>query len=96
LTTNLQLGYQLSHNLHASLRLTGLSDTCVQRGYAWDRAGFCAYSTLPFSAAFTAPVTATTDPNLKYPYTEQSGNNNTTFVGTKIPFQAYLDLQYRL
>ncbi len=96
LTTNLQIGYQLSHNLHASLTLTGLTDTCMQRGYVWDRAGFCAYSTLPFGAAFTAPVTAATDPNLKYPYTEQQGNNNTTFVGTKIPFQAYLNLQYRL
>jgi hypothetical protein len=96
MTTNLQIGYQLSEHLHASFTMTGLTDTCMQRGYVWDRAGFCAYSTLPFGSAFTAPVTAATDPNLKYPYSEQQGNNNTTFVGTKIPFQAYLNFQYRL
>jgi hypothetical protein len=96
LTTNLQIGYQLSTRVHATLTLTGLSDQCVQRGYAWDRAGFCAYSTLPFGAAFTAPVTATTDPNLKYPYSVQQGNNNTTFVGTKIPFQAYVNVQLKI
>ncbi len=96
LTTNLQLGYQLSPRVHASLTLTSLSDTCVQRGYAWDRSGFCAYSTLPFGAGFSAPVTAGTDPNLKYPYSVQQGNNNTTFVGTKIPFQAYVNLQVKI
>jgi hypothetical protein len=96
LTTNLQLGYQLSARVHASLTLTGISDQCVQRGYAWDRSGFCAYSTLPFGAAFTAPVTAGTDPNLKYPYSLQQGNNNTTFVGTRIPFQAYFNIQLKV
>ncbi len=94
MTTNLQLGYQLSAGLHVSLTLTGLSDTCIQRGYVWDRAGFCAYSTLPFGVPYL--TTPTTDPNLKYPYTEQSGNNNTTFVGTKIPFQGYLNFSYRI
>jgi hypothetical protein len=96
LTTNLQLGYTVSQHLHVSLTLTGLSDTCMQRGYVWDRAGFCAYSTLPFGSGFSAPVTASTDPNLKYPYSEQQGNNNTTFVGTKLPFQGYLNFQYKL
>ena len=96
LTTNLQVSYELSRHLHASLTLTGLTDQCVQRGYAWDRAGFCAYSTLPYGAGFYAPVTATTDPNLKYPYSAQQNNNNTSFVGTKIPFQAYLNFQYKL
>ncbi len=94
-TLSTQFGYQLNPHLRASLTLTGLVDNCVQRGYAWDRAGFCAYSTLPFGAAFTAPWSGA-DPNVKYPYTEQQGNNNTTFVGTKIPFQMYLNLQYRL
>jgi len=55
LTTSLQLRYQLSHNLHARLTLTGLTDTCIQRGYAWDRASFCAYSTLPFGAPSLRP-----------------------------------------
>ncbi len=96
LTSNLQFGYVLSPRVHATLTLTSLTDTCVQRGYAWDRAGICAYSTLPFGAAFNAPVSAATDPNLRYPYSVQQGNNNTTFVGTKIPFQAYLNIQLKI
>ena len=94
LTSNVQFGYQLSSRVHATLSLTSLSDTCVQRGYVWDRSGFCAYSTLPFGAAFSAPVS--TDPNLRYPYSLQQGNNNTPFVGTKIPFQAYLNVKVDL
>jgi hypothetical protein len=98
LTTNVQLGYELSSRVHATLTLTGLTDNCVQRGYVWDRAGFCAYSTLPFGAPFSvngSPNGASPN-NYLYPYTEQQGNNNTTFVGTRIPFQAYLNFQVKI
>jgi outer membrane receptor protein involved in Fe transport len=95
-TVSTQLGYQMTPKLRATLTLTGLVDNCIQRGYVWDRAGFCAYSTLPFGAAPSSPTEPSTDPNLKYPYSAQQGNNNTTFVGVKIPFELYFNLQYRI
>lgn len=95
-TANMQFAYQVTPQLRTTLTLTGLVDNCVQRGYAWDRAGFCAYSTLPFGAAPSSPTLPSSDPNLRYPYSAQQGNNNMTFVGTKIPLQLYLNLQYRI
>jgi hypothetical protein len=95
-TLSTQIGYQMTPRMRATLTLTGLIDNCIQRGYAWDRAGFCAYSTLPYGDAPSSPTEPSSDPNLKYPYTAQQGNNNTTFVGVKIPFQMYLNLQYRI
>jgi hypothetical protein len=96
LTANMQIGYALSKSTRATLTLAGLMDHCVQRGYAWDRRDFCAYSTLPFGAAPSSPTKPNADPNYAYPYTVQQGNNNTTFVGTKIPLQAYLTFDVRI
>jgi hypothetical protein len=98
LSGNLSLGYAPTPHTQVSLTMTNLFDSCHQRGYAWDRANFCTYTTLPFgqapnSSTFTS---AAGDPNYKFPYTVQNGNNNTQFLGTKIPFQAYLTLQYKL
>ncbi|MDQ6767199.1 MAG: TonB-dependent receptor, partial [Candidatus Eremiobacteraeota bacterium] len=92
LTGNLQLGYAVTQSTQLLLAMTGLFDSCHQRGYAWDRANFCAYTTLPFGQApnSSAHVSAAGDPNYKFPYTVQNGNNNTQFLGTKIPFQAYV------
>jgi len=98
LTGNLQLGYQVNPHAQVAVTMTSLFDSCHQRGYAWDRGGFCAYTTLPFGQApnSSAHTSAAGDPNYKYPYTVQNGNNNTQFLGTKIPFQAYVTLRFNL
>jgi hypothetical protein len=98
LTGNLQFGYELTQRATLSLTMTSLFDICHQRGYAWDRAGFCAYTTLPFGQApnSSTHTSAAGDPNYQFPYTVQNGNNNTQFLGTKIPFQAYLTVQFKL
>jgi hypothetical protein len=98
LTGNLQLGYAVTPRARLSLAITGLFDTCHQRGYAWDRPNFCTYTTLPFGVAPNSStlVSAAGDANYRFPYTVQNGNNNTQFLGTRIPFQAYLTLQVKL
>ena len=98
LTGNLALGYEVTPRAQLTVTMTSLFDSCHQRGFAWDRAQFCTYSTLPFGQA---PNSSTytpvpNDPNYKYPYTYQNGNDNTQFVGTTIPFQAYVSLQMKL
>lgn len=95
---NLQLGYELTPRTRIRLTMTNIFDACHQRGYAWDRPNFCAYTTLPFGQApnSSAHVSAAGDPNYQFPYTVQNGNNNTQFLGTKIPFQAYFTVQVKL
>lgn len=98
LTGNLSLGFAVTQRTTVTLAMTGLFDTCHQRGYAWDRAQYCTYTTLPFGVApnSSTHVSAAGDPNYQFPYTVQNGNNNTQYVGTKIPFQAYLSFQVKL
>ncbi len=98
LTANMQLGYALTKAAQLTLAMTGLVDACHQRGYPWDRTNFCTYTTLPFSVAPNSSTfsSAAGDPNYAFPYTVQNGNNNTQFLGTKIPFQAYVTLQVKL
>jgi hypothetical protein len=98
LSGSLQLGYAVTSRAQLAVTMTNIFDSCHQRGYAWDRANFCAYTTLPFGQApnSSAHTSAAGDPNYKYPYTVQNGNNNTQFLGTKIPFQAYVTLQVKL
>src|SRR5579872_248753 len=98
LTGNLQLGYQVAPRVQLNLAMTNIIDSCHQRGYAWDRRDFCTYTTLPFSVAPNSStfVSAAGDPNYTYPYTVQNGNNNTQFLGTKLPFQAYFTVNVKL
>lgn len=98
LTGNLALGYAVTPRAQLSIAMTSLFDVCHQRGYAWDRSNFCVYTTMPFSVAPNSStlVNALGDPNYKYPYTVQNGNNNTQFLGTTIPFQAYVTLQVKM
>ncbi len=98
LTGNLAIGYEVTPRAQLTVTMANLFDSCHQRGYAWDRAQFCSYTTLPFgqapnSSTFTS---SPNDPNYTYPYTYQNGNNNTQFLGTTIPFQAYVSLQMKL
>lgn len=92
----------MSGRIKTNLILTNLVDRCGQRGYAWDNPNVCVYAALPSgilapagnffpnSAVATAPV------QLKYPYTFWLNNNNTGFVGVRIPFQATFNVEVKL
>jgi len=101
LTLNLQTSYDLSRATRLTLALTGLVDKCFQRGYAWDDPNICVYSELPSGGAGLGPSgnfvpIAQTPVQLRYPYGMFSDNLNTGFIGTKIPFQAAIDLRIRI
>jgi hypothetical protein len=98
LTGNLSLGYEVTPQAQLTVTMTSIFDSCHQRGFAWDRAQFCSYTTLPFSQAPNSPThtSAANDPNYAYPYTYQNGNNNTQYLGTTLPFQAYVTLQFKV
>jgi len=100
-TLNMALGYQVSPRTHALLTVSNIIDRCVQRGYAWDYANVCAYSTLPSS--FLTPTGGTVANahangpiQLAYPYAMWLNNNNTGFVGVKLPIEATFDLQFKI
>jgi hypothetical protein len=100
-TLNLQTSYDVSKHVRLTLTLTGLIDKCYQRGYAWDDPNFCVYSQLPSGGAGVGPSgnflpLAQTPVQLRYPYGDFSNNLNTGFVGTKIPFQAALDVRVKM
>jgi len=81
--------------------LTGLVDTCFQRGYAWDDKRICVYSQLPSGGAGLGPSgnfvsPAITPVQFKYPYGVFNNNLNTGFVGTTLPIQAALNLEVKL
>ncbi|MBC5805407.1 MAG: TonB-dependent receptor domain-containing protein [Candidatus Eremiobacter antarcticus] len=100
LTLNMGIGYDVSKNVHAALTLTNIVDQCNQRGYAWDYAGVCTYSSLPSS--FLSPTggmlgdAAAGPVQLKFPYAMWLNNNNTGFVGVKIPMQASLNVRFKI
>ncbi len=100
LTANLQFGYEAGHNVKLTLALTGLTDTCFQRGYPWDNPSTCVYAQLPSNNL--APVgNFVTDPSkipiqLAYPYSSWYNNSQTGFVGQKLPFGAFLNVDIRL
>ncbi|HLW36938.1 MAG TPA: TonB-dependent receptor, partial [Candidatus Eremiobacteraceae bacterium] len=100
LTLNIAFGYQVSKSVKAQLVLTNLYDHCTQRGYAWDYADVCQYSSLPSS--FLSPTggtlaNAAAGPvQLKFPYAMWLNNNNTGFVGVKIPMQATFSVQFKV
>ncbi|MDB5042023.1 MAG: hypothetical protein JWN27_2749, partial [Candidatus Eremiobacteraeota bacterium] len=76
-------------------------DKCYQRGYAWDDPNICVYSQLPSGGAGVGPSgnflpIDQTPVQLRYPYGSFSNNLNTGFVGTKIPFQAALDVRLKM
>ncbi len=101
LSLNLQTSYDLSKAARVTLTMTGLVDKCFQRGYAWDDPNICVYSELPSGGAGLGPSgnflpVAQTPVQLRYPYGVFSNNLNTGFIGTKIPFQAALDIRFRL
>jgi hypothetical protein len=100
-TMNMAFGYQMTPKVHLSLNVSNLIDQCNQRGYAWDFSDICSYSTLPSS--FLTPTggsvanAATGGPvQLRYPYAMWLNNNNTGFVGVKMPIEESLDVQIKM
>jgi hypothetical protein len=98
---NFATSYQVARDVKVSVVLTGLVDTCFQRGYAWDDPHICVYSQLPSGGAGLGPSgnflpIASTPIQLRYPYGVFNNNFNTGFVGTTIPIQASFDVQIKL
>ena len=101
LDLNFATTYQASKDVKISVILTGLVDTCFQRGYPWDDPHICVYSQLPSGGAGLGPSgnflpIASTPIQLRYPYGVFNNNFNTGFVGTTIPIQASFDVQVKL
>ena len=84
----------------AQLVLNNIIDHCTQRGYAWDYPDVCQYSSLPSS--FLSPTGGTLADaaagpvQLKFPYAMWLNNNNTGFVGVKLPMQATFNVQIKI
>jgi len=99
-TLNMSFGVQMSQSTHAVLTISNIIDKCNQRGYVWDYSEVCSYSTLPSSIlnptggslanAAAGPV------QLKYPYAMWLNNNNTGFVGVKLPIEETLDISFKV
>jgi Carboxypeptidase regulatory-like domain/TonB dependent receptor len=102
LSLNLNIAYDISPKITADVLLTNLVDHCGQRGYAWDQSNVCVYSNLPSGVLYPAgnfypnSALAAPPPQLRFPYSFWLNNNNTGFVGVKIPFQATFNLHFRL
>jgi hypothetical protein len=98
---NMAFGYQVSPRVHTVLTLSNLIDQCNQRGYAWDFANVCMYSTLPSSfltptGGSVANALANGPIQLRFPYAMWLNNNNTGFVGVKMPIEETLDIQFKM
>ena len=102
MSLNVNLSYDVSKTVTADLLLSNIVDHCGQRGYAWDNANVCVYSNLPSGILYPAgnffPNSLYSSPpaQLQYPYSFWLNNNNTGFVGVKIPFQATFNLHFKL
>lgn len=100
-TLNAAIGYQLTERAHAVLTVSNIIDRCIQRGYAWDYSNVCTYSTLPSSfltptGGTVANAKANGPIQLAYPYAMWLNNDNTGFVGVKMPVEASFDIQFKM
>ena len=101
MTLNFAAAYEATKNVKLSFAVTGLVDTCFQRGYAWDDAHTCVYSQLPSGGAGFGPSgnfipSSGTPVQFRFPYGVFNNNLNTGFVGTTIPVQASLNLSVKI
>jgi hypothetical protein len=98
----MNLSYDISSSVTADVLLTNIVDRCGQRGYAWDNSNVCVYSNLPSGIFYPAgnffpnSLYAAAPVQMKFPYAFWLNNNNTGFVGVKIPFQATFDLRFKM
>jgi hypothetical protein len=101
LTLNFAASYQASKSVKFSLAVTGLVDTCFQRGYAWDDRHVCVYSELPSGGAGLGPSgnfipISQTPAEFRFPYAAFNNNLNTGFLGTTIPLDLTANMEIKL
>jgi hypothetical protein len=102
LSLSLGLSYDVTPKVKARMSFLNIVDACGQRGYAWDNPNVCVYGALP--SGVMAPAgnfypnsqAAAPPPQMLYPYSFWLNNNNTGFVGVKIPMQITFDLDFKI
>lgn len=99
---SLAMSYEISPQVKATVSLTNIIDHCGQRGYAWDEPNVCVYGALPSGILppagnyYPNSLAASPPPQLQYPYTFLLNNNNTGFVGTRLPMEVDFNLQFKI
>jgi hypothetical protein len=99
---SLSTSFDISPQVKATVSLTNIVDYCGQRGYAWDQPNVCVYGALPSGILppagnfYPNSLAAKAPPQLEYPYTFLLNNNNTGFVGTRLPMEIDFNLQFRI
>jgi len=102
LSLNLNMSYDFSNKVTGDVLLTNIVDHCGQRGYAWDDPNICVYGNLPSGIFYPAgnffpnSFLSAAPVQMKYPYGFFLNNNNTGFVGVKIPFQVSFNLHVKI
>ncbi len=102
ISLNMNISYNISNNVSADVLLTNIVDHCGQRGYAWDNSNVCVYSSLPTGILYPAgnffpnSFLSAAPPQLQFPYSFWLNNNNTGFVGVKLPFTAVFNLHVKI
>jgi hypothetical protein len=101
LTLNFAASYQATKNVKFSVAVTGLVDSCFQRGYAWDDGHVCVYSQLASGGAGLGPSgnyipIAQTPVQFRFPYAAFNNNLNTGFLGTTIPMDVTANMEIKL
>jgi hypothetical protein len=101
LTLNFAASYQATKSVKFSVAVTGLVDTCFQRGYAWDDRNVCVYSQLPSGGAGLGPSgnfipISQTPAQFRFPYGAFNNNLNTGFLGTTIPVDITGNVEFKL
>jgi len=101
LTLNFAASYQATSKIKFSFAVTGLVDSCFQRGYAWDDGHVCVYSQLPSGGAGLGPSgnfipISQTPPQFRFPYGAFNNNLNTGFLGTTIPMDFTANMEVKI
>jgi hypothetical protein len=103
LVLNLQLSYDISPRMSLTVIANNLYNKCFQRGYAWDAANTCWYSSLPSN--ILPPVGPGTQPGafltnapqqLQYPYGIWFNNTQVGITSAQQPFQLTAELNIKL
>ena len=102
LTIGMGFSYDITPRIGVQLNVANLVDHCGQRGYAWDNPNICVYGALP--SGIMAPAgnfypnsyLVTPPPQMLYPYAAWLNNNNTGFLGVRVPLQVTASLRIGL
>ena len=102
MSLNLSMEYDVTPRVTTRIALTNIMDYCGQRGYAWDNPYVCVYGSLPSGILYPAGnfypnhYSNTPPPQLQYPYSYTLNNNNTGFVGGRIPMEVDFSAQIKI